>query len=301
MAHGKAGLVALGEEEVPAAEGAETSCSGKEGGEAKEQDPTPPPAEKSAAEDGGKEKSADAKPKEVIRAPIGKAGQAQNKMGDYSQEDFVAADPDIWPAIVEDYGLPPSFPRDQFMCRSTPAAKVIYFVTDSIKSDLLDRGVQDRVTVINSGVKSFERCKMGQREDNDPDSTRPAKGSYRVAQEGVHFIVPHMTKRVVSADADDFAKCLREGFLRLDSFGDDFAGKLGGLEQGSFVVALRGHEDDMVRKMFLVMWRRRDVVNCFVSKIDKEAIRSKLRALGCVESSEGGEVKEEKAPDAGGG
>ena len=291
----------LGEEEVPAAEGAETSCSGKEGGEAKEQDPTPPPAEKSAAEDGGKEKSADAKPKEVIRAPIGKAGQAQNKMGDYSQEDFVAADPDIWPAIVEDYGLSPSFPRDQFMCRSTPAAKVIYFVTDSIKSDLLDRGVQDRVTVINSGVKSFERCKMGQREDNDPDSTRPAKGSYRVAQEGVHFIVPHMTKRVVSADADDFAKCLREGFLRLDSFGDDFAGKLGELEQGSFVVALRGHEDDMVRKMFLVMWRRRDVVNCFVSKIEKEAIRSKLRALGCVESSEGGEVKEEKAPDAGGG
>ncbi|EJK67826.1 hypothetical protein THAOC_11091 [Thalassiosira oceanica] len=185
------------------------------------------------------------------------------------------------------------------MCRSTPAAKVIYFVTDRIKSDLMDRGVQDRVTVINSGVKSFERCKMGAREENDP---RPAKGSYRVAQEGVHFVMPHMTKRVVSADADDFAKCLREGFLRLDSFGDVFAGKLGGLEQGSFVVALRGHENDLVRKMFLVMWRRRDVVNCFVSKIEKEAIRSKLRALGYVESSEGKEGGNgEEAPDAGAG
>ncbi len=58
------------------------------------------------------------KNEEDLRAPNGKANKQHNKnkkKNDLGMEDFIPADLSIWPPLVEEYGLGPTFPKDQFM------------------------------------------------------------------------------------------------------------------------------------------------------------------------------------------
>jgi hypothetical protein len=219
------------------------------------------------------------KTEDAVRAPNGKANKQHNKnkkKADLGMEDFIPADPSTWPPLVEEYGLDPTFPKDQFMVRASGEAKVLYFISKSVMNDLIDRGIQERVTVINSGLKGFERC-----------SIQNTKVPYRVAQEGIQFIVPHMTKRILSANMNDFHSCVKEGLIPFDKFSESFQKGLDELSPGSFIVTLEGYEKDISKKMYLVMWRRPNhMVDCFVTKIEKEAILSKMRALGYLISEE---------------
>ncbi len=124
--------------------------------------------------------------------------------------------------------------------------------------------------MINSGLKGFERC-----------SIQSTNVTYRVAQEGVQYVVPHMTKRILSANMDDFHSCVKEGLIPFDKFSESFQKGLDELTPGSFIVTLEGYEKDIAKKMYLVMFRRaKKMVDCFVTKVEKEAILSKMRALG---------------------
>ncbi len=211
----------------------------------------------------------------VKKAPTGKAGQHKHR-ADLGNEDFIPSDPSIWPAISEQYGLPPTFPKEQFMVRSTGDAKVIYFITKSIKEELIDRGIQKRVTVINSGLKGFERCSIAEK-----------TAKYRVNQEAIQYVVPYMTKRLVTADMDDFTACIKDGFLELGTFSEAFQKSVEELEPGSFVIALKGYEKDVAKKMYLSMWRRPNkCINCFVAKVEMEALTSKLRAIAKEQENE---------------
>lgn len=228
----------------------------------------------------------DSKPKEeekkeeeepIQKAPTGKVGirhKMQNKT-DTSKNDFIPCDPSIWPPIVESYGLSSTFPKDQFMVRASGEAKILYFISKSVKKDLIDHGIQDRVTVINSGLKGFERCSL-------QDTTV----SYRLAQEGIQYVVPHVTKRILTANMDDFFACVKEGYLKFDTFSESFQKVLEQLTSGSFIVILEGYEKDASKKMYLSMWKRTNCVNCFVAKIEMEAILSNMRALGFVAPKE---------------
>ena len=171
------------------------------------------------------------------------------------------------------------------MVRSVGDAKVIYFITKSVKEELIDHGLQSRVTVINSGLKGFERC-----------SIQEKSAKYRITQEGVQYVVPYMTKRLISADMDDFYKCIKEGFLELNTFSEPFQKSVEELEPGSFVVTLKGYEKDVAKKMYLSMWRRPNTcINCFVAKVEMEALMSKMRALGYVANEQ--DSTEEKNDD----
>ncbi|KAL3780293.1 hypothetical protein HJC23_001334 [Cyclotella cryptica] len=210
----------------------------------------------------------------VQKAPSGKVGMNHNKQkkkADLSNEDFIPLEESIWPPIVDQFGLSPDIPKEQYMARASGEAKVLYFISKAIKEQLIDRGIQNRITVINSGLKAFERC-----------SIQDARAKYRISQEGVQFVVPHMTKRLLVATADDFYKCITGGFIEFNVFSDVFHSKIKDLEPGSFVVALEGHEHDLMKKLFLVMWKRKNALECFVTKVEIDGIVSKLRALGFV-------------------
>eukprot|EP00978_Attheya_sp_CCMP212_P011427 scaffold28204_cov42-Attheya_sp.AAC.2 len=206
------------------------------------------------------------------KAPTGKPllrGRGRTR-GDMGNERFLNVDDALWGPLIEFYGLKPSFPRNQLMARACGDAKILYFISNSITSNLIDRGIQDRLTVINSGLKAFER------------NSKDCLVNYRVAQEGIHFVAPHMTKQKIVADPMDFVKCIAPGGIRLEAtFTKEFTEKVRALAVGSFVVALNGYEMDIFKKMFLVMWRcRGDAINCLVAKVEMEGMRSKLRALG---------------------
>ena len=124
------------------------------------------------------------------------------------------------------------------------------------------------MTVINSGLKAFTR------------NNKDCDVGYRVAQEGVHFVAPHMTKRKISASLQDFEMCLKGPTVQNKDFSEGFASKIRQLSVGSFVVVLEGYENDYIKKLMIVLWRcRSDCVNYLVSQIEIDGIKSKIRAI----------------------
>jgi hypothetical protein len=207
----------------------------------------------------------ESEPKQQEEKQKGRPRGREKTRGD--DERFIAVDDTIWEPIVDFYGFADTFPRDQFMARACGDAKALYFVGRPIKN-LMNRGIQDRVTVVNTGLKGFAR------------NTKDCKVVYRVAQEGIHYLAPHMTKRKIIATYGDFSKCVDAGTIRLETFTDEFADAVRKFEPGSFVVALEGYEHDVFQKLFLVMWRcRGDAVNCLVTKVEMDGVKSKLRAI----------------------
>jgi len=75
-------------------------------------------------------------------------------------EYFTAVPSHILPQLIEYYGLSDAFPQDQIFCRSRSEAKILYFVTSSIKTNLIDRGAQERVMMITSGLRVFDYSKL---------------------------------------------------------------------------------------------------------------------------------------------
>jgi len=203
------------------------------------------------------------------------AGKLDTKDDDHKKnktmgnDDFVPVPEHVFKPLKDFYGLDDeSFEESNYMIRSGGDGKVLYFMTRTIRSELIDKGIQDKVTVINSGLKAFTR------------NNKDCDVGYRVAQEGVHFVAPHMTKRKISASLQDFEMCLKGPTVQNKDFSEGFATKIRQLSVGSFVVVLEGYENDYIKKLMIVLWRcRSDCVNYLVSQIEIDGIKSKIRAI----------------------
>ena len=186
------------------------------------------------------------------------------------QEDFVSIDASVLDPLIDYYGLEgPDFRSDLFMARTNGAAKNISYIVPSVKS-LFDMGLQDRVNMINSGVKVFVK------------NNQECKIPYRVAQEGVHFLTRFMTKRKISVSMEDFTTCLQKTAetIAMESFSENFRKLVRPMDVGSFVAVLEGYEDDHEHKMLLTLWRcRGDHVNVLVSAPEIATINGKLRLI----------------------
>jgi len=182
---------------------------------------------------------------------------------------FVPVAPHLFPEIIDHFGLSPNFPTRQIMSRVvSDEPRMMYFLTKSITDMIQNHKIQDNLTVINSGVKLFEKCKGD------------CIVKYRVNQDGVHYLVPHMSKRKISVALCDFKKCLGTGNIEIDMFTPQFGLEIKKMETGSFVAMLKGYEDHLEKKMYLAMWKcRRDAVMCLVAKVEIDGLQCKLNAL----------------------
>jgi len=154
------------------------------------------------------------------------------------------------------------------MARASGDAKHLYFITNSVKRNLIDVGMQSKITVVNSGLRAFER------KGNNIEGA----AKYRPVQESIHYISPHMTKRKLIADFEDFTNCLGSGAIKIDTFSEDFASQILELDLGAFVVILKGYENEISKKMMLTMWRcRGETVNVLVPKKEVDGFRGKLK------------------------
>jgi 16S rRNA C967 or C1407 C5-methylase (RsmB/RsmF family) len=211
------------------------------------------------------------------------AQKSKSKFGFNKSESFVAVEEDIIPPIVDYYGMSENFGKNQLMTRAHGGSKLLYFITDSVKRNLIDRGVQDRLQVISSGLRAFQA--------QDRDGCR----EYRPCQESIHFIGPHMTKRKIITDFDDFVNCIKDGFNQISTFSDSVAKQMRELTPGSFVVALKGYENDIQKKFYLVMHRARgDHVQCLIARPELEGIEAKVRSIVKSNESKGfiGNIKQ---------
>jgi len=190
--------------------------------------------------------------------------------------------------LKEYYEIPSDFPWNQIVKRATGEAKILYYINIPIKELVLDkfnkfrRYQQDNLEIIHTGLKVFER------------NGRLIGIDYRITQEGIQYLAPYMfrnsSKRLLSASQDDFLQCIATGNIPLyideqDSskstkLSDDFVHLASNMLMGSFVVALKGYENDSSKKMFLSMWKCRGLtLNCLVNKTEMDDIRNKVLIL----------------------
>jgi 16S rRNA C967 or C1407 C5-methylase (RsmB/RsmF family) len=184
------------------------------------------------------------------------------------KEGFVEVDESVLSDMKEFYGLSESFAKNRLMARGTANSKLLYFISSSIKKNVFDRGVHNRVKSIHSGLRAFERR-----------STKDRAKGYRPCQESIHFIIPYMTKRKFIIEYDDFSKCIGEGAISIEIFTKGFCEESRKMPEGAFAVALKGYETNQSKKFFLTMWKcRGDHVNCLVARAELAGFRSKLDA-----------------------
>lgn len=82
--------------------------------------------------------------------------------------------------------------------------KVMYVCPESKKVLLMD--VRDQLRMISVGLKVFER---------HPNKDGILKTEYRICQEGLPIVLPHITKQIVRPTVEEFHRILRERSLSL--------------------------------------------------------------------------------------
>lgn len=184
------------------------------------------------------------------------------------KDDFVSVKDELIDPLIDYYGLTmPGFRKDLYMARAGSECKIVYYIGPSVKK-MIDLGLQKRVTVINSGLKGFVR-------NNQESLVR-----YRIAQDGVEFLAPFMTKRKVVIGRDDFMRCLEGGVVPFAELSEEFVTAIKPFDAGAFVAVLKGYEDQYDQKMMLTLWRcRGEKLDGLVAKVELQVIKSKLLAI----------------------
>ena len=207
----------------------------------------------------------------AVDPSLGKIVKGKNARGapkgNMGNENFVQANESHLVPLMSYYGFSDDFPKDQIMSRASGDSKVFSFIGKAVKK-YMAAGLQDRITIINSGLKCFER------NNNECDV------SYRVAQEGIHYLAPYMKNRKFVVSTKDFLTCFSQATIKISALSPGLADEIRTIAVGSFMVALEGYEHDSSKKLMMVMWRcRGDNINCLVCKIERDGMRSKMRAI----------------------
>jgi len=271
--------------------------------------PTPPPPPVSEGNDkagetgsgqqtSGEEVKEQEEKKEVgSEIPNSKSSEAKTKEDDQCKdkeqkpsgkervkvkEEYIPLKPGRFDEIRDFYGIKESFRDEQLFVRKE-GAKAIYYVSQTVKSDLLDSDWSKRIQVIKTGLKIFER------------NTNALADQYRICQEGAAFVLPYITKRVVPAGVTDFAQLLKGGQQSFEVFSTEWIEKVEPLEGGAFVVPLE-HGEQLDPPIFIIAWRSRGrSINVLVSKKELHGRKQQLEQMGVIAIEEvPGSNKEEK-------
>ena len=153
------------------------------------------------------------------------------------------------------------------MSRTEGNSKQFSFVSKSVR-ELMNLGIQKRLIIINTGLKALAKNSESQVD-------------YRVCQQAIPYIVSYMTaKRKIECTFEDFESALSDGHTTIGTFSKGVSEPMMALSLGAFVLIMKGYENDIAKKMMLIMWRARgDKVNCLVNKAEKDGIRRKLKAF----------------------
>ena len=169
------------------------------------------------------------------------------------------------------YGLGPGFAMDQLFTSSDTGNK-IYFVSGAVRQLLAADG-KGQLHTVHAGVKLFEK-----------NPTKNDIFDFRLRQEGVSFVLPHMTKRVLRLDMVDFQVLLTQRcmlFANLKTAGAAQACEdMGG---GCVLFVLNSEQYTEANSIYLAGWRGSQQLTLFVSKVEVMALSHKV--LGTAKTS----------------
>uniref|UniRef100_A0A5S6QPZ6 tRNA (cytosine(34)-C(5))-methyltransferase n=1 Tax=Trichuris muris TaxID=70415 RepID=A0A5S6QPZ6_TRIMR len=119
------------------------------------------------------------------------------------QEDpfvFVKEGEEIATSVTNFYGMKDGFANLPLLARSSDGSKKanIYLVNDTVKAFIIHN--EGKIKIINAGLRIFGRS-----------SPKSETCNFRLAQEGVQFLFPMITKRIVDVPAADLVRLLKAG------------------------------------------------------------------------------------------
>jgi hypothetical protein len=211
----------------------------------------------------------DAEAKEANEAalPAQEASAGLGRASATTVDPFVPISAADYQVIREHYGLGDDCPVRNLFVRGEAGARAsrVYFLGDGIAS--LVRNFQDRLKVVHAGLRVFDR-------------SRGATPSYRVCQEGIQYILPHVTRQVLTLPVSDFLTLLEKRMLTRDKFTDAEAKSLiiNKLLPGGLIVRLApGALPGLQHPVAVASWL---TVHAVTVMITKEDSRHLLQILG---------------------
>jgi hypothetical protein len=148
-----------------------------------------------------------------------------------------------------------------------------------------DYWVGTTFTVIHTGLRGFARNNR-----NNADT----EVKYRVCQEGIQYLVPHMKKRIYYVNQDDFRTSLATPgkTMHLSTFSNDLAEQVRSVSPGAIVlvfdptkfnISIENEQDITSQPMpnfAAVMWKcRGDSLDCLVAKVEIDGLISMLDSM----------------------
>ena len=115
-----------------------------------------------------------------------------------SETSFIPLPESFWVALKAEFGIDDSFPKEQLYVASE-RYKAIYYVTPKV-AEYFKNDTRSALKLIIYGTVLFTKSRA---EANTPNS-------YRISQNGVRYLRPHMTKNLITVSFEElkfFIQC----------------------------------------------------------------------------------------------
>lgn len=145
------------------------------------------------------------------------------------------------------YGLSSSFPVSQLITGNQSEMRKVSFISGPLHRLLLADS-RHELNIISTGCEVFAR--------NQAKNSQNVECIYRVVQDGLRFIVPMMTKRIVrTSDFASFKRFISERYHEIEQVNDkELAAQIDALTVGCFVVVYTmpdGHVESITMHRFV--------------------------------------------------
>jgi len=180
------------------------------------------------------------------------------------------------------YGLKDNFPYDNLLARSDKSQR-IYYVAPSVKT-LLQADTKMRLRIVNMGVKLFER-----------NEAAYVECDLRIVQEGLNYLLPFLTKRIIALTLDEFVLIVRNKSQGIDTkyaaFSETSRKIIEAQSLGCVVYVLEQHSSIITGKIAVSGWRGRTTTHPLVAKQELHSLLEKLIRIFNLNDAQGSETK----------
>jgi hypothetical protein len=231
-------------------------------------------------------------PAPVIAVPQVKVLQNPPRKAFVPKEFFVPLADEGWATIQSFYGVSKDFPRDRLFLRKD-GCKVVILLSKGLLDDV-QLSTRCQLQLVNAGTRIFDRA-----------SAERSACTYRLSQDGVAYMLPHMTKRVVQVGPVELAAMTVHGYLDLELLPLEKRPAVEELEMGSFVATLEatclaGVAEKMeagIASFALMCWRGfGSKMNVMCIAHDLFIFQCRLKAAGLITEDQLEAMRKEKRP-----
>ena len=225
-------------------------------------------------------------------APQEKLRQNPPRKAFVPKEFFVPLAEEGWASIQSFYGVSEDFPRDRLFLRKD-GCKVVILLSKGLLDDV-QLSTRCQLQLVNAGTRMFDRA-----------SAERSACTYRLSQDGMAYMLPHMTKRVVQVGPVELAAMTVHGYLDLEVLPVEQRPAVEGLEMGSFVATLEasclaGVAEKMeagIASFALMCWKGfGSKMNVMCIAHDLFIFQCRLKAAGLITEEQLVAMRKEKRP-----